>query len=628
MSRAAGTVSPARTASRPGARSRLARFLPFTDLRRLGAKDLHGDALAALAILFLAVPQGIAYAMIAGLPPATGLYAAAVPAIVGSLFRSSRHVVSGPTNAVSLLVGSAVASFAASHDADAITVAITLAILVGALQVGAGLLRLDVLVDYVSLPVLRGYVTGAAILIGAGQLANVTGTRGRSGNLVDIVGGWIEGIGAAEPMPIAIAIGTAGAILALRWADRRIPGSILVVAGGIVASVAFDLPAHGVRTIGDVEPIPLGLPPLTLPALALAPALVPAAIACAVLSLVESSSVARAIAARSGQRVDMAAEFTGQGLANVAAGLTGAYPVGGSLTRSILLERAGGRTRLAGVLSGATMIVVLLGLGPLLDATPVPTLAGLILVIAVDLLDARAIRAALGGTLGDRLGFLVTLVGTALLPLDRAIYLGVGVGVVRFLQSARLLVPRELVIGAKGRFREIDPEFETGHRRCEAIRILNLNGPIFFAVAGELAAALERRIGAPELRVLIVRLWQARELDVTTASVLATTAERLAAERRTLLLVGLRPAERALLERTGLAARIGRENVFVRDRGEPSAMAPAIGRALERAGAHACGARCPLAEYLERDAARPAVGEDGSLLAPWPSPSPGPSRRP
>src|SRR5215510_12063583 len=153
------------------------RYLSFFDLRSYRLSFLRRDFQASLTVIFLDIPQGVAYAMIAGLPPAMGLYAAAVPAIVGALFRSSRHVVTGPTNALSLLVGSAVAAQVATGGATPMEVGFTLAFMVGVFQFVAGVLRLDVVADYISQPVVRGYITGAAILIAIGQLPNVTGTK-------------------------------------------------------------------------------------------------------------------------------------------------------------------------------------------------------------------------------------------------------------------------------------------------------------------------------------------------------------------------------------------------------------------------------------------------------------------
>src|SRR5262249_24144666 len=175
------------------------RYLSFLDLRSYQPSLLRQDFLASVTVTFLDIPQGVAYAMIAGLPPAMGLYAAAVPAIVGALFRSSRHVVTGPTNALSLLVGSAVATEATRYGASPVEVAVTLAFMVGIMQFFAGLLRLDTVADYISHPVVRGYITGAAVLIAAGQLGNVTGTHGVGGNLSLMLTNWLRDLPQTKP---------------------------------------------------------------------------------------------------------------------------------------------------------------------------------------------------------------------------------------------------------------------------------------------------------------------------------------------------------------------------------------------------------------------------------------------
>src|SRR5215510_12649370 len=170
----------------------LGRYLSFLDLASYRLSFLRQDFLASVTVTFLDIPQGVAYAIIAGLPPAMGLYAAAVPAIVGALFRSSRHVVTGPTNALSLLVGSAVAAEVARGGATPMSVGATLAFMVGVMQFLAGLLRLDALADYISHPVVRGYITGAAVLIAVGQLHNVTGSGGSGENLARTVAAWVR----------------------------------------------------------------------------------------------------------------------------------------------------------------------------------------------------------------------------------------------------------------------------------------------------------------------------------------------------------------------------------------------------------------------------------------------------
>lgn len=574
------------------------RYLPFLDLRHYRLSFLRRDFLASSTVTFLDIPQGVAYAMIAGLPPVMGLYAAAVPAIVGALFRSSHHVVTGPTNALSLLVGSAVAAEAARGGASPMQVGVALAFMVGALQFFAGLLRLDALADYISHPVVRGYITGAAILIAAGQLPNVTGTPGSGGDLAHMLASWMSNLPHANPLALAFALGTVIVVLGLRRLDRRIPGSIIAMVVSIGVGSVLHLHERGLRLVADLAPIPAGLPPFTVPGLENWTMLAPAAVACAVLSLVESSSVARALATHTGQRLDMAAEFAGQGLANIAAAFFGGYPVSGSLARSTLNQQAGAESRLSAVFCGSLMLAVLLFLGPVVGKTPVASLAGLLLVLANDLIDRERIHITIRGIMSDRAAFVATLLGTWTLPLDKAIYLGVGISLVLFLRRARLLTVREMAIGEKGRFREVDLEAGEAGRSCSAIRIMNLTGPLFFAAAGELQFILDRLVDDPKLRVLILRMRQAQALDVTTASVLESTGSTLKKEGKTLLLLGMRPAAMQLLEQTGIAERLGQENLFPAQSGWFTAMEAALRRALELTGEHACGQQCPLAEYM------------------------------
>lgn len=592
----------------------LRRYLAFLDLKDYQLSSLPKDLLASPTVTFLDIPQGVAYAMIAGLPPAMGLYAAAMPAIVGALFRSSHHVVTGPTNALSFLVGGAVATEVARSGAPPMEVAVTLAFMVGVLQAVAGFLRLDAVADYISQAVVRGYITGAAVLIGIGQLSNVTGTPRVQGDVLTVFTTWLASLPETSPLAVTFALGTVALILWMRRVNRRIPASIIVMALGIILARVFSLSDAGLETVSDLAPMPSGLPPLTIPNLAYWNSLIPAAVACAVLSLVESSSVARALSSQTGQRLDMAAEFTGQGLANIAAAFSGGYPVSGSLSRSALNKQAGAESRLAAMFCGISMLGVLLFLGPLVNQTPIASLAGLLLILATDLIDWKQIRMILLGTLSDRLAFVATLLGTWTLPLDRAIYVGVGISILLFLRRARLLTIREMAIGEKGRFREVEREVETDQeepmRRCTAVRVLNVTGSVFFAAAGELQMLMDRIATDPSVRVLILRMRQADDLDVTTASVLEAASRQLAGRGKTLLLLGVRSSAFELLEKTGVRQQVGQENVFPVQSSWHTAMEEALQRALNLVGEHACGHDCPFAEYLTEQSTLRAAVED------------------
>ncbi|MCB9742836.1 MAG: SulP family inorganic anion transporter [Alphaproteobacteria bacterium] len=587
-------------------RPALLRFLPFLDLKQLRPSDISRDALAALAVTFMSIPQGVAYAMIAGLPPAVGLYAATLPTIVGSLFRSSRFVIAGPTNALSLLVGGAAAALAADLGATPTEVALTLALMVGLFQAGAGLLRLGALVDYISSPVVLGYIAGAGVLIGAGQLHHLTRTQPGTGDLASRLWGWGQGLGEADPLSVGVGLGTLALLLILRRVDRRIPGAIVVMALGIAVTLLFDLNDKGLRVVSDIAPVSASLPPLTMPHFHHLEALVPVALAATVLSLVESSAVARTLASRGGDRLDSSVEFFGQGLSNIAAAFVGGYPVSGSLSRSSLNHAAGASTRLSGVLSGFMVVITLLVAGPIVNYTPIAGLAGLLLLVAWDLIDRERIARAFRTRRGDAVAFVATLLGTWVMPLDKAIYLGVGISVVMFLRRARLLVVRDLVVEKSGRMREVkvDRRGRSARRECSAVRVVHLEGAAFFGAAGELHEALDDAVRDPGIRVLLVRTKRLQGMDFTTAAVFGEVARSLQAQGRHLVMVGMRRETMDILERSGTAAIIGEEFLFPTQDRWFRAMQLALDKALELAGEHDDGGPCPYRVYLEERRSR------------------------
>ena len=384
-------------------------------------------------------------------------------------------------------------------------------------------------------------------------------------------------------------------MILLRRLDKRLPAALLSMAVGLVLSLLLDLQSQGVRIIADLAPIPQGLPPLSMPDLSLVRPLLGVAVACTVLSLVESTAVARSIASRRGDTLEISTEFTGQGLANIAAAFFGGYPTSGSLARSALSDRMGAASRMAGVFSGLMMLLVLLTLGPVVDHTPVAAVAGLLMVLAADLIDTARIRTALRGGLGDRLGFLGTTLGCWVVPLDQAIYVGVAISVVLFLRRARILNVRRIGVDSRSRLREAwDGE---DAQECPQIRMLHVDGAMFFGAAGELETALREATLKTDVEVLVLRLKRAQGLDVTSGDVLVRAAARLSEQGRRLLLVGLQPRAMASLEQMGVVKAIGSEQFFPAQSAWFEAMDEALRHSLQHLPEHRC-AECPLEAYL------------------------------
>ncbi len=551
------------------------------------------QVLAGTAIAAMGVPQGVAYAMIAGLPPVMGLYAGMLPAVVASLTRSSEHVVTGPTNAISLLCAT---SLAAVSD-DPVQAAITMAALTGFMQIAGGVLRLKALVDYVSSSVVLGYITGAAVLIGVGQLRSVTGTPKVTGNIVEVLWWFASHVRSFDIASVVVGVGTMVAIL---YARRVLPKGTTELTVLASAALLVALTGADVRTVADLGGVPTQLPPLVMPDFSTWRALIPIAGAAAVLSMVESSSVARSIASRSGQRIDMTMEFVGQGLGNLASAVTGGYPVSGSLSRSALNERMGG-SRLAGAISGVIAALAVMLVAPLLDRLPLPALGGLLLVVAKDLVEPQRIIRVLSSQLADRLAYVATVLGTWFLPLDQAIYLGVGISVVLFLRRSRHLMVHELRFDSEGHVHEVDPDEPLiAGSTCCAVKILNVEGPLFFGAANELDQVLADATADGKVHTLILRFRRTWGLDYTAANILITWYRRMKSDGRELIIVGVRDDMWRRMHAMGFLDIVGERVVFPTKSGWFQALRDALAY-VHPPTCHADADHCPLGAYFHPD---------------------------
>jgi SulP family sulfate permease len=405
------------------------------------------------------------------------------------------------------------------------------------------------------MPVVTGYITGAGILIGVGQLPNLTATPGGSGTIFDKLYAWGQHLGDTSGIALLVGLGVGALILLLRRWRRTMPAALIALSLATLVSWAADLGGRGLSRIADLASIPASLPSIALPDFAGWTELLPLAVAATVLSLVESSAVARALASKSGQRLDISFEFIGQGIANMASGLAGGYTTSGSLSRSALNEQLGAQTRLAGIFSGLMVGITLLFLGPILDYTPIAALAGLLLVVAIDLVDTVRIKSIIASNRADAFAFIATVVGTWVLPLDKAIYLGVGITVVFVLRRARRLNIMPLLVNVD------TVELDLNHN-ASAIQVLQVDGQLFFAGVNDLAEALDLLLQDKEMRVTVVRLRRALGLDVTAAHVLADYATRYRISGRKLLLVGVTESDQAMLKRSGALEPIGADNIY------------------------------------------------------------------
>ena len=413
---------------KPGA----ARWLPMRAWwPRVGRATLRKDALAGLSGALIVLPQGIAYAVIAGMPPEYGLYCAIGPAIVAALFGSSWHLVSGPTAPISIVVFSALAPFAPPGSAEYVKLALTLGFLVGAIQLALGAVRLGRLTDLISHSVIVGFTTGAAFLIAASQLKHFFGlpAAARSGFFPTV-------FEAARALPeLNIAVTAVGLItllvcvLSRRLAPRLPHMVVAMIAGSLLAAFWPWSQATGVA-IPTVGALPAAIPPLSLPSFDLADwnRLGGSAVAIAVLGLTEAVAIARAVALRAGQTIDGNQEFIGQGLANIAGSFFSGYPSSGSFTRSGVNFDAGAATPLAAVFASLILMAILYFVAPVVAYLPIAAMAGVLFVVAWGLIDLRGIRhifAAWQDNRDEVIVFCVTFGATLLIALEFAVFVGI-----------------------------------------------------------------------------------------------------------------------------------------------------------------------------------------------------------
>ncbi len=483
---------------------------------------LRADALAGLLGAVLVLPQGVAFATLAGLPPQYGIYSAIVPTIVAAAFGSSWHVVSGPTNANSLALFAAVSPLALAGSPDYIALALALTILVGAVQFAVGALRLGALADFIAPSVLLGFTSGAAALIALYALSDFAGIAA-----VSRAGPWAALEGLAHHWnsfaPSALIIGGVTLLTTLiirRWA-RKLPFMLLgLIAGWAVSEFLARNGAGG--AFATVGPLPSVVPPLSVPSvshdrfvqlLSIVPAL-------AIVALGQSVSIAKAVAMRSGQRIDVNREFIGQGASNIAGGFFSAYLSCGSLNRSLPNYEAGARTPMAAILAAVFLLALALATAPLLARIPMPAVAALLIYTAWALFDGAGFVRLLRLSRVDFAVAAVTFASMLFLPFHLAIGIGTLMSLAAYLHrtshpGVRPVVPDR---ASEARtFRRLD-EFEEPQLECPQLKLLRMEGSVYYAATAHVGAELhDLRMAAPLQKHLLVMAKSMNFVDLAGA---------------------------------------------------------------------------------------------------------------
>ncbi|MCA9969888.1 MAG: STAS domain-containing protein, partial [Anaerolineales bacterium] len=511
---------------------------PIAIFRNYDRAHLRPDLLAGLTVAVVMLPQAIAYALIAELPPQVGLYAAIVAAIIGVLWGSSAHLHTGPTNAASLLVLSSLIPIAAPGSPAYIAAAGLLAVMVGVFRLVMGLARLGMLVNFVSDSVVIGFTAGAGILISVNQLRHLLRLDTPSSpEFYDTLLQTARSASETHLPTIGIGLLTILIIVLTGWKRPRWPGTLIAMVVASAAVALLQLQADGVRVLGE---LPRSLPPLArLPLfdLRLIRQLSAGALAVSAIGLVEAMSIARSIAAQSGEHVDSNQEFVGQGLANIAAGFLSGYTCSGSFTRSAVNYTAGGKTPLAVVFSGVWVLIAMLLFAPLAAFLPRTALAGVLVVTAYKMIDRKEMRRIWRTSRGDTAIMLATLLATLLLPLEFAVLTGVMVSFARYIAKTSHPSVQSMLPDEKFEHFVHQPERPV----CPQLGVLTIEGSLYFGATQHVEEEIRRNLEAhPAQRFLLLRMHRVNHCDISGLHMLETVVKLYRQHGGDVFMVGVR----------------------------------------------------------------------------------------
>ena len=544
--------------------SLLQRVLPLArQLDGYSQNQLNGDLSAGLTVGVMLIPQGMAYALIAGLPPIYGLYASLVPLVVYALFGTSRQLAVGPVAMVSLLVAAAVGPLAGGDTQAYIGLALLLSLMVGALQFVLGAARFGFLVNFLSHPVLAGFTSAAAFIIGLSQLKHLLGISiERSHYVHEILWTAVQKAGDVHGLTLALGLGSILLLVGLRTWKASFPGALAAVAATTVAVWAFDLADAGVAIVGQV---PSGLPAPTLPPLNMGAveSLVPSALAIGLVGFMESIAVAKVYASRHRYEVDANQELIGLGLANVAGAFFSAYPTTGGLSRTAVNDQSGARTNLAALFSAGVIALTLVFLTPLFYYLPKAVLAAIVMVAVFGLIEWEEAVYLWRVDRSDLALMGVTFVATLGLGIEQGILTGVivSLGAVIYQTSK----PHTAIMGRL-------PETSTYRnlrRNPEALTqshvvVARMDADLYFANASAFKdLILELELNDPVLQTIVVDMYPVNQIDSTGAEALRDVIESCQRNDITLLLAGVKGPVRDVLDDAGISDLLGTEHFFL-----------------------------------------------------------------
>ncbi len=533
-------------------------------LPRYKRRWLRGDLVAGAVVASLAVPQALGYASIAGAPVEVGLYAVPVALVAYAVFGSSRQLVVGPVSTVSVLSGSFLASFGVAGTARAASYTAALALASGLVLLVAGFLGIGWMAEFLSKPIVTGFVLGLTVLVILGEVPNLLGVPTPQGQVVERLGALGGSLTRGEADAVTIVV-SAVALLVLFGGQRLAPAwpwGLIVLVGGIVASAALHLQDHGIRVVG---PVPRGLPTPTLPAVSPGDlgALVGAGAALALVGLAEGLSAARLFAGRGGYRVDSDQELVASGAANLASGVFGGLGVAGSLSKTAAVSDARGRTQVAGLAAAGLALVVIVVIAPALSLLPRAVLSAIVVNAVWKLMDFASLRRYAKVRRNDIVAAVVAAVGVLVFGPLNGLLLAIGGSVLGLVyRSSRVdvevmgKVPHEKAAWGSTRNHEERPTYP-------GVIVLRVDAPIFWVTASPIHDTVLAQVdAAPGTRALVLDLEATNQMDTTSADALTDLLHLLRDRGIDLYLVRVMWPVRRALRRSGLLEELGEDHLW------------------------------------------------------------------
>jgi SulP family sulfate permease len=529
---------------------------------RVNRETSKADLIAGLTGALVALPQGVAFATIAGMPPEYGLYAGMVPAVIAAFFGSSWHLVSGPTTAASIVLFSVLSPHAEPGSAHYVSLALTLTLMVGLIQIAMGMAKLGTLVNFISHSVVTGFTAGAAILIATNQVKHFTGLAiPRGTSFSDTWSTLFTHVGDIQPYIFLVGMVTLLLGIAVKRWMPKLPYMIVAMLGGSL--FAYILTVWKSAELATVGALPASAPPLSMPAFDAESirAVSAGVIAVTLLALTEAVSIARALAARSGQHVDGNQEFVGQGLSNIAGAFFSGYVATGSFNRSGVNYAAGAKTPLAAMLAGVFLLVLVLLVAPWAKFLPNAAMAGILFLVAWGLIDFKEIIHTLKASKAESAILLATFASTLFLALEEAIIIGVLLSLAIYL--ARTSRPQVRVRApdpyhVKRKFTEA-----THVPQCPQLRFVRIDGSLFFGATSHIRETLAEQDQAhPGQKHLAVIAHGINFIDLAGAEYLAEEAKKRKAAGGGFYIIRAKDTLQEQLAESGALKVIGGVNLF------------------------------------------------------------------